>query len=205
MARVGVLFLGSSQANWPRRGAGKPSLRGWRTRSASTPGWCSPSVHKVSAHEPQQAEWCCYVLLLRRPESQPAHAEGELCSTGAKVGERHFTSFHHPQASSLARQRRTAASCLAAICQHIAEEWDVSIDIARVRKRECEEAGTKGVRGCKRDEGRPAEHVCGGGCVPGGCRRGPCPAAGELADQPCSLGTPAASDLESEHGQAGAG
>ena len=41
--------------------------------------------------------------------------------------------------------------------------------------------------------------------APGGCRRGPRPAAGELADEPCSLGTPAASDLESEHGQAGAG
>ena len=92
-----------------------------------------------------------------------------------------------------------------AVCQDIAEEWDVSIDIASVRKRECEEAGTKGARGCKRDEGRPPERVCGGGCAPGGCRRGPRPAAGELADEPRSLSTPAASDLESEHGQAGAG
>ena len=89
-----------------------------------------------------------------------------------------------------------------AVCQNIA---DVSIDIASVRKGECEEAGTKGARGCKRDEGRPAEHVCGDGCAPGGCRRGPRTAAGELADEPCCLGTPASSDLESKHGQAGAG
>ena len=42
-----------------------------------------------------------------------------------------------------------------AVCQNITEEWDVSIDIASVRKSVCEEAGTKGARGCKRDEGRP--------------------------------------------------
>ena len=36
-----------------------------------------------------------------------------------------------------------------------------SMDVASIRKRESTEAGAEGRHSCKRDEGRPAEHVCG--------------------------------------------
>ena len=120
------------KAQLPVQQGGLPSRRG---RAATRPGGRTLSQLKRGL-SPQVA---------RGAESKPGGGGQGARSWGSWVLRAVALSRH---AAGKGRRGR-------AICQDI-PEWDVSIDVASVRQRECKQARTESMRGCKRDEGGPA-------------------------------------------------